>query len=394
LLLLIYIDKLRRKMEANAYNKHIRDQIEAINHKYVRDMERKGYMLSDMDITPNVAVREGEGILSSDLSLLGLGAAPKVARARGEGIMGEGLLDDIGRGFSTGFMMPFKLLGLGKKGKKAGAVSGGRRGRPRKMAGAVSGGEIGLNLREQNPNYLKSKAMMEGAGILSSVLGAVGLGQVGGASTGGAVSGGKRGRKSKAMKEGEGILSGLLGAVGLGKEAGAMSGGMRRKLTTIPYNVSGGAVSGGKRGRKSKAMKEGEGILSGLLGTIGLGKEGGAFSGGRMHRKRGGIQTGGIQTGGLARAVGSGMGELEGSGFFDDVLDKISSVASTVKKGVDIGKDLGLLKGKGRKRAGASTGGAVTGGASPWISHVKAYAKKHGVSYKDALKQAKATYRK
>jgi len=394
LLLLIYIDKLRRKMEANAYNKHIRDQIEAINHKYVRDMERKGYMLSDMDITPNVAVREGEGILSSGLSLLGLGAAPKVARARGEGIMGEGLLDDIGRGFSTGFMMPFKLLGLGKKGKKAGAVSGGRRGRPRKMAGAVSGGEIGLNLREQNPNYLKSKAMMEGAGILSSVLGAVGLGQVGGASTGGAVSGGKRGRKSKAMKEGEGILSGLLGAVGLGKEAGAMSGGMRRKLTTIPYNVSGGAVSGGKRGRKSKAMKEGEGILSGLLGTIGLGKEGGAVSGGRMHRKRGGIQTGGIQTGGLARAVGSGMGELEGSGFFDDVLDKISSVASTVKKGVDIGKDLGLLKGKGRKRAGASTGGAVTGGASPWISHVKAYAKKHGVSYKDALKQAKATYRK
>ena len=388
-------------MEANAYNKHIRDQIEAINHKYVRDMERKGYMLSDMDITPNVAVREGEGILSSGLSLLGLGAAPKVARARGEGIMGEGLLDDIGRGFSTGFMMPFKLLGLGKKGKKAGAVSGGRRGRPRKMAGAVSGGEIGLNLREQNPNYLlasgrkSKKAMMEGAGILSSVLGAVGLGKEAGAMSGGAVSGGrKHGRKSKAMKEGEGILSGLLGAVGLGKEAGAMSGGMRRKLTTIPYNVSGGAVSGGKRGRKSKAMKEGEGILSGLLGTIGLGKEGGAVSGGRMHRKRGGIQTGGIQTGGLARAVGSGMGELEGSGFFDDVLDKISSVASTVKKGVDIGKDLGLLKGKGRKRAGASTGGAVSGGASPWISHVKAYAKKHGVSYKDALKQAKATYRK
>ena len=393
-------------MEANAYNKHIRDQIEAINQKYVKDMEHKGYMLSDMDITPNVAVREGEGILSSGLSLLGLGAAPKVASARvmGGEYMGEGLLDDIGQGFSQGFMLPFKILGLGK-GKKAGAVSGGvstggRRGRPRKMAGAVSGGEIGLNLREQNPNYLlasgrKSKAMKEGAGILSSVLGAVGLGQVGGAMSGGAMSGGavsggrKRGRKSKAMKEGEGILSGLLGAVGLGKEGGAVSGGMRRKLTTIPYNVSGGAVSGGKRGRKSKAMKEGEGILSSALGLIGLGKEGGAVSGGRMHRKRGGIQTGG-----LARAVGSGMGELQGSGFFDNVLDKVSSIASTVKKGVDIGKDLGLLKGKGRKRAGASTGGAVSGGASPWIMHVKAYAKKHGVSYKDALKQAKATYRK
>jgi hypothetical protein len=227
------------------------------------------------------------------------------------------------------------------------------------MAGAMSGGEIALNMREQNPNYLlasgrKSKAMMEGEGILSSVLGAIGLGKEGGAVSGGAVS-----------------------------------GGMQRKLTTIPYNVSGGAVSGGKRGRKSKAMKEGEGILSSALGLIGLGKEGGAVSGGavsggRMHRKRGGIQTGG-----LARAVGSGMGELEGSGFFDDILDKVSSVASTVKKGVDIGKDLGLLKGKGRK-----SGGVSTGGASSWISHVKAYQKKHGVSYKDALKQAKATYRK
>ena len=364
MLLLIYIDKIRIRMEANAYNKHIRDQIEAINQKYVKDMERKGYMLSDMDITPKTVVREGEGLLSSGLSLLGLGASPKVAR--GGEYMGEGVFDDIGRGFKQGFMMPFKLLGLGKKaGAMTGGIStGGRRGRPRKMAGAMTGGistggEIALNLREQNPNYLLAS-----------------------------------GRKSKVMKKGEGILSGLLGAVGLGKEAGAMTGGMKRKLTTIPYNVSGGAMSGGKkRGRKSKAMKEGEGILSSALGLIGLGKEAGAMTGGvstggRMYRKRGGIQTGG-----LARAVGSGMGELEGSGFFDDVLDKVSSLASTVKKGVDIGKDLGLLKGKGkgkaRKRAGVSTGGA-----SPWIQHVKAVQKKHGLSYKEAMKKAKATYRK
>ena len=404
-------------MEANAYNKHIRDQIEAINHKYVRDMQRQGYMLSDMDITPNVAVREGEGILSTGLSLLGLGKAPKVARAGGE-YMGEGLLDQIGRGFSQGFMMPFKLLGLGKEG---GAMVGGRRrGRPRKMAGvstggamsggamsggAMSGGEIGLNLREQNPNYLLAGAM-----------------------SGGAMSGGRRGRKPKAMKEGEGILSSVLGAIGLGKEAGAMTGGMRRKMTTIPYNTTGGAMSGGRRGRKPKAMKEGEGILSSVLGAIGLGKEGGvstggAMTGGRRRRMRAGVSTGGglgssysnlmnslglkagamsggrrkrggIQTGGLARAVGSGMGELEGSGFFDDVLDKVSSIAGTVKKGVDIGKDLGLIKGKGRKRAGVSTGGKR--GASKWIEHVKAHAKKHGMKYNEALKdpRTKASYRK
>lgn len=381
-------------MEANAYNRKIRDEIEAINQKYVRDMSRKGYMLSDMDITPNVAVRQGEGILSTGLSLLGLGAKPRVARAAGE-YMGEGLLDDIGRGFKQGFMMPFHLLGLGKKGgvSTGGAMVGGRRrGRPRKMAGISTGGEIGLNLREQNPNYL--------------------------------LASGRRGRKSKAMKEGAGILSSVLGAIGLGKEGGAITGGMRRKMTTIPYNTTGGAMTGGRRrGRPAKAMK-GEGILSGVLGAIGLGKEGGVSTGGRRRRagvstggmsmmdrsanfmhslglgKEGGAMTGGrrkrggIQTGGLARAVGSGMGELEGSGFFDDVLDKVSSIAGTVKKGVEIGKDLGLIKGKGRKRAGVSTGGKR--GSSPWIAHIKAHAKKHGMKYNEALKdpRAKASYRK
>jgi hypothetical protein len=41
-------------------------------------------------------------------------------------------------------------------------------------------------------------------------------------------------------------------------------------------------------------------------------------------------------------------------------------------------------------------GGRQTGGkpASAWIAHVKAYASKHGVSFKDALKSAGATYRK
>lgn len=40
------------------------------------------------------------------------------------------------------------------------------------------------------------------------------------------------------------------------------------------------------------------------------------------------------------------------------------------------------------------TVGGRRGGASAWITHVKAYASKHGVSFKDALKSAGATYRK
>lgn len=46
--------------------------------------------------------------------------------------------------------------------------------------------------------------------------------------------------------------------------------------------------------------------------------------------------------------------------------------------------------------AGAPAGAGASGGkrpASKWIEHVKAYSKSHGVSYKQALKDAKATYR-
>ena len=32
--------------------------------------------------------------------------------------------------------------------------------------------------------------------------------------------------------------------------------------------------------------------------------------------------------------------------------------------------------------------------ASAWISHVKNYAKKHNISYKDALKKASSTFKK
>lgn len=30
---------------------------------------------------------------------------------------------------------------------------------------------------------------------------------------------------------------------------------------------------------------------------------------------------------------------------------------------------------------------------NPWIAHVKAYQKKHGVSYKEAMSKAKSTYK-
>ena len=53
------------------------------------------------------------------------------------------------------------------------------------------------------------------------------------------------------------------------------------------------------------------------------------------------------------------------------------------------------LSNKGKVKKKVQTGTAKKkGGASAWITHVKAYAKKNKVSYRVAMSKAKATYKK
>ena len=49
-----------------------------------------------------------------------------------------------------------------------------------------------------------------------------------------------------------------------------------------------------------------------------------------------------------------------------------------------------------KKRGGASAGAGSKAGAktNPWIAHVKAYAKKHNLSYGDAISKARPSYSK
>ena len=51
--------------------------------------------------------------------------------------------------------------------------------------------------------------------------------------------------------------------------------------------------------------------------------------------------------------------------------------------------------GRRKKRGGASSGAGSKAGAkaNPWIAHVKAYAKKHNISYGDAIKKARPSYK-
>jgi hypothetical protein len=49
-----------------------------------------------------------------------------------------------------------------------------------------------------------------------------------------------------------------------------------------------------------------------------------------------------------------------------------------------------------KKRGGASVGAGSKAGAktNPWIAHVKAYAKKHNLSYSESIAKAKSSYQK
>jgi hypothetical protein len=82
-------------------------------------------------------------------------------------------------------------------------------------------------------------------------------------------------------------------------------------------------------------------------------------------------------------------GQMEASGWFDDVLDAGKSALKTsvevLPNVVQLAK---LVKGKGAKCGGKKT--------SPWIAHCKAFAKKHNMSYRDALKdpRCKSSYKK
>jgi len=120
---------------------------------------------------------------------------------------------------------------------------------------------------------------------------------------------------------------------------------------------------------------------------------------------------------------GSGR-DLTGSGFFDDVGNWFNQAGKDINQFLKDNKVLSTVSGIGSALVSVIPGvnalvspalaaasaaskalgygysapkGKQTGGAkkpSAWITHVKDYAKKHGVSYKEALTKAKASYKK
>jgi len=92
----------------------------------------------------------------------------------------------------------------------------------------------------------------------------------------------------------------------------------------------------------------------------------------------------------MTRRTKKNSNKLEG-GFLPALLAALApSLISPALTGISrLIEGKNVFTGNGRHKKGKRTGGKRT---SPWIEHVKNYAKMHNVSYKDALSGAGSSY--
>lgn len=123
-----------------------------------------------------------------------------------------------------------------------------------------------------------------------------------------------------------------------------------------------------------------------FLPLLGLGESGGAMSGCGRTDYDNSSTAGAFSYGQMGDTAGKANGGVGGSRYISDPPHKLKTKSffkgsSLSGMGMDMERPVG-----GKRPRSAPAGG--------WIAHVKAYAKQHGCSYKDALKRASATYKK
>ena len=400
-------------MEANAYNDIISKQVQNINKQYIRDEMRDGRLVKDRNITANSTRGLGRrgGIATggnwfddivgsvAKIAPLAMMALGKPKKGRKGGIVSGGDWDTRTAqmtaenaqhgGIQTGGawydFLPLAALALGKP-KKGGIVSGGYNylkdlesfGRGKEGGISTGSGFMDDPVLNGLDKFLSGKGKAEG-GDFASFMHGIGhhlLGQgvskagvkyLGGVHLIGGPGGVQQMLAAGENMHGAGFWSDFADGFAMPFKA---IGSIAEKVLPIAQLVSG-------KGKRGGAISELEGgIVSGGKRRVGRPRKGGIVSGGIVS----GGSSAGISTGGLsrkllgARAVG---GAQVGEGWFDDALGSVVNAVSTL---APVYKS---FKGKGKK------GGKKT---SKWIEHVKRYARDHGVSYKQAMKEAKATY--
>jgi len=132
------------------------------------------------------------------------------------------------------------------------------------------------------------------------------------------------------------------------------------------------------------------------------------FIGGKAKKKKGGDSTGGVGTGGV-HTGGMKMVPSEQLGIWmhDYVDDKFGKQRGG-KFMEEVIESMMKAHKKHKPKGGVVVGGGVTGGemeggkrkkkakgskTSPWIEHVKKYAKEHDISYGEAISKAGPSYK-
>jgi hypothetical protein len=185
----------------------------------------------------------------------------------------------------------------------------------------------------------------------------------------------------------------VIGAFSGKKEGGAILGG--------PANDP---VNGKKMGGRAKNIGEPQGTDTAYMPSTGLHYEGATLGAG---------SSGGAVVAEMPKKKGRGKGKKTGSSLFKtapivplDVKsgvppteEQIEGISNIVEVPTGLGKKTKKSKKEGGMLKGLMPGSTFSGGKAKrepnaWIKHVQAYAKANKVSYKDAIKQARASYKK
>ena len=146
----------------------------------------------------------------------------------------------------------------------------------------------------------------------------------------------------------------------------------------------GGALSGGKKMKQMERVCQCGGVVAGSLGGMEAGSMGGRMKKSTMNAGDwGGGSVGGVYAGSMKKMKKE---EIEDSMSDEDGGDWAGGrKRGRPKKKVSYGGDWDTVD----HDTGVGAGHSKT---SPWIKYVKAYAKKHKISYREALSQAGPSY--
>lgn len=334
-------------MENNAYNRMIAQELDGIVRNYVNYQQKTGKEMMDDTLVPLTKpnTKYGKGLSFSDLMPLAMFALgePKKKKTRGRPKKGGSIFTDV-----MGDFAPFAPLGMRGMGKKK------------------RGGEIKtVSMKTLTPANIQAPAepIKSGNGYARPI---------GGAMTGGTL--------------------GLLGDLfGFGEMPAKRPRGRPRKNAgsigvDLMAETKNNLLTEKKKGGRKKKVANGffSDMLSGVTDAVQTAAQ---------------IAPSALALAKLAKGKkGKRGGQKCGEGFFDNVLGSVASAVksapSAIKQTLDIAKDVKELN--KLVKGGKINKGKGKGKTSKWIEHCKAFAKKHNMSFKDAMKdpRCKNSYKK